>query len=409
MREPSELSGAGLVVALTEVGESDRARVGTKAAVLGELLATGHLVPDGFVVTVDAFRRWRRSGGIALPGEVDLAVRRAYAALGEPDVSVAVRSSAIAEDLPSTSFAGVYDSYLDTVGAEAVVERVLDCWSSLGSPRVVAYRSALERDVDPDADACPDADHPAMAVLVQVMAPADRAGVAMSEDLRRPGSGHTVIEAARGRGTAVVGGAVLPDRYVVDGEGRSVVSKEQADMSAASVLCDDEVVRISAVVRGIAGERGAPQDVEFAIGADGRIWVLQARPITHAVRATRRRSHLPASSGEVVLTGVGASPGTATGAVRILGSSSEAVDLLDGEVLVASTTDPGWIVAMRVAGAIVTDVGGLTSHAAIVSRELGLPCVVGAGTATTDLVDGEIVTVDGSSGTVSRSWGSRVS
>lgn len=396
--------GAGpvdLTVALESVGAADRRTVGTKAANLGELAAAGYLVPAGFVVTVDAFGRWQRSGQGAVPDDVALAVRQAYDSLAERagavDLSVAVRSSATDEDLPSASFAGVYDSYLDVVGGEAVVARVLDCWSSLNTARAAAYRSDRSGPGGPE-----------MAVLVQAMAPTNRAGVALSDDPLDEGSDRIVIEVVHGRGADVVGGSVVPDRYVVD-SANTLMSVEPADPTAGRVLSDREALDVAGVVRSIAELRGGAHDVELALGSDRRIWILQARPLTGAHAAPSELEPNPARepgefapAGEIVLTGVGASSGVAVGRVRVLHHSSEAVDLLDGEVLVAERTDPGWIVAMRLAAAIVTDAGGVTSHAAIVSRELGLPCVVGAGAATVELVDGDVVIVDGGAGTVAR-------
>ena len=390
-----------LTVALESVGAADRRTVGTKAANLGELAAAGYLVPAGFVVTVDAFGRWQRSGQGSVPDDVARAVRRAYDSLAEQagavDPSVAVRSSATDEDLPSASFAGVYDSYLDVVGGEAVVARVLDCWSSLNTARAAAYRSDRSGPGGPE-----------MAVLVQAMAPANRAGVALSDDPLDEGSDRIVIEVVHGRGAAVVGGSVVPDRYVVD-SANTLMSVEPADPTAGRVLSDQEALDVAGVVRGIADLRGGAHDVELALGSDRRIWILQARPLTGAHAAPSELGPNPerepeefAPAHEIVLTGVGASSGVAVGRVRVLHHSSEAVDLLDGEVLVAERTDPGWIVAMRLAAAIVTDAGGVTSHAAIVSRELGLPCVVGAGAATVELVDGDVVIVDGGAGTVAR-------
>lgn len=424
--QPDAAGSVDLIVTLASVGAVDQRAVGTKAANLGDLAAAGYLVPEGFVVTVEAFRRWRRSGASTVPTDVARAVRRAYATLsdetGADAVAVAVRSSATDEDRPSASFAGVYDSYLDVVGGDAVVARVLDCWSSLTTSRATAYRAGRgsgsttgsSTDAPSDADAgaqgsapvstasrVGDPGGPEMAVLVQVMAPADRAGVALSEDPRQADSGRIVLEVVRGRGTAVVGGAVVPDRYVVEASGTALVSVEPGEPSAGQVLSNEEALGVARVVRSVADHRGSPQDVELAVGPDGRVWILQARPLTHRRTASKAASEPLASPGVVVITAIGASPGVATGAVRVLHHSSDAVDLLDGEVLVAPSTDPGWIVAMRVAAAIVTDVGGVTSHAAIVSRELGLPCVVGAGTATADLVDGDVVIVDGAAGTVS--------
>lgn len=400
---------------LDEIGRGDLGRVGAKAANLGELRRAGFEVPDGFVVTTDA--------------DLDAAapeIRDAYGSLGvdtggsvgEP--AVAVRSSTVEEDGPVRSWAGIHDSYLDVVGAESVIARVAECRASLHSPRVDAYD---DRSHDPGPGgrtAGPVRD--SMAVVVQIMAPVDRTGVAFTADPRvATGAAVVVVEAARGAAGSVVDGSAEPDSYAVDPTGPVILSEHRggrpgAAAASTAVLSGREVLSVAALGMRVQALFGAPQDVEWTMDADGSIWVVQARPITtgHPLgdgvvfdgRVEGHGAGGPGNPGdepgEVVVEGVGASPGVATGRVRVLSSPLDGPDLCDGEVLVAPATSPGWIAVMRRAVAVVTDSGGMASHAAIVARELGVPCVVGAGTATMDLHDGEVVTVDGSSGAVHR-------
>lgn len=401
------------VVAFADLRLGDVAEVGGKGANLGELAAAGFPVPDGFVVTVGAYLAALDAAGVrrqvadafgaleggvdgperdeqiralratirgaGLPATLDTAIRDAYRSLGGDDPAVAVRSSAADEDTAGASFAGMHESYADTVGADAVIERVLDCWSSLVSPRSLAYRAERRPGVEP-----------AIAVVVQRMAPVERSGVMFSVDPRGTDPDHLVIEAARGLGEVVVGGIVEPDTYVVDTARSAMVSVRRGEL-AERVLTDDEALALADLGHRIQEHYGRPQDIEWTIGDDGRMWIVQSRPIT-ASAATR----------DAVLVGLGASAGVAVGPVRVLHNPQDGIDLLDGEVLVAPTTSPDWVPVMQRAAAVVTDSGGMTSHAAIVTRELGVPCVVGVRTATTDLADGEVVTVDGGAGTITR-------
>lgn len=445
------MSDARGVVPLSELGIGDVAIAGGKGANLGELTRAGLPVPDGFVVTVDAYRSALDAAGarepvargfadleaqpdgperdrsidalrstvraVGLPPALEADVRTAYASLCDRDgvdVAVAVRSSAVDEDTAGASFAGMHESYANTIGADAVVERVLDCWASLVSPRSIAYRAERR-----------PGEEPGIAVVVQRMAPVDRSGVMFTVDPRGDEPDHLVIEAARGLGEVVVGGIVEPDTYVVDVSRRSIVSsrrghqtsrvvgrtdgtlaEEAVESTGSSVLSDDEVLALASLGRGIQDHYGRPQDVEWTIGPDGDRWIVQSRPITAGAAVAPSRAEESGAVGPTdstpVLEGLGASGGVATGPVRVLRSPHDGFDLLDGEVLVAPTTSPDWVPVMRRAAAVVTDSGGMTSHAAIVTRELGLPCVVGVRTATTELVDGEVVTVDGGAGTVIR-------
>ncbi|MGW4720964.1 PEP/pyruvate-binding domain-containing protein, partial [Nocardia sp. NPDC004260] len=325
-------------------------------------------------------------------------------------VSVAVRSSAVGEDSATASFAGMNLSRTNIRGDDRLMDAVVDCWASLFTPRVLTYRARREMHERPD-----------IAVVVQRMVAARRSGVAFTADPATGRRDRVVIEAARGQGEVVVSGATEPDTYMLDAKGPTLIAARTGhqrfavvpgpdgdqriqlsdEEAAAQVLSEDEalsVARTALQVQQLHG--GIPQDVEWAFD-DERLWLVQARPITTlAGRAdTGTPARAPAPT-QVLLRGLAAAPGRASGAVRILRSPSEGSTLRAGEVLVAAMTNPDWLPTISRASALVTDSGGMTCHAAIVARELGVPCVVGTRTATTTLTEGAVVTVDGSAGQV---------
>ncbi len=430
---PDALSN-GVIAWFGAVGSHDVAQVGGKAANLGELMSAGLPVPDGFAIGAagylrsmeaagsrdrvrDAFERARQSASdqqalasaaadlrqmvtsAGISDDVRAAVLDAYHRLGDR-VPVAVRSSATAEDSAGASFAGMHESIANVIGDDAVLDAVLRCWSSLYGDRAIAYRAS--RDMD---------EEPVIAVVVQVLVPSDSAGVLFTADPSTGGTDVLVVEAAYGLGEAVVSGLVEPDTSIVSKDGPTIIStrvghKSQKLVSgpggtvesvtlpeaeaAARVLSDDQVLELARLGLRVEEHYGEPQDVEWAIH-DGEIHLVQARPITTLGQAR---------AGEVLLHGLAASNGTASGAARILRSPQEGRLLRDGEVLVAPTTNPDWVPTIRRAAGLVTDSGGMTCHAAIVARELGVPCVVGTHDATTTLHDGDLVTVDGRRGVV---------
>jgi len=370
--------------------------------------------------------------GVALPSELADAIDRAYARLaasapgtGEP--IVAVRSSATCEDTAEFSFAGMFESVLGVRGKAALSQAITHCWASTFGARVLYYR--LSRGMAAEMP---------VAVVVQRMIPSQKSGVMFTADPATGAADQVVLEAAWGLGEVVVGGQVTPDHYVVNKISGEVVehriaAKEflleplaeggvkQVDLEGdprehGAVLRESELATL--VKLAVASEQhyGAPQDMEFAI-ADGEIFITQTRPITTlpsraggpaATAASEPLLDAPLSAVEAtpvtppapVVRGLGASPGVATGRVRVLASAADSGQLQPGEILVAAMTSPDWVPLMRRAAAIVTDAGGMTSHAAIVSRELGIPCVVGTRKATRVLKDGAQVTVNGKDGTV---------
>ncbi|WP_400998726.1 phosphoenolpyruvate synthase [Agromyces sp. GXQ0307] len=445
-----------LVSRFEEVRLGDAPTVGGKGANLGEMTSAGLPIPPGFVVTAEAYlravsaagvraellERFRAAaetvndpaalaaaaaalretvGTVAVPDDVRAAILDEYHRLGDR-LPVAVRSSATSEDAEGTSFAGMHETYNNVLGDEDLIARVRDCWASLYGDRVISYRASQGMDEEPE-----------LAVVVQTQIPSDRSGVMFTVDPSTGARDRLVIEAALGLGEVVVSGAVEPDTYVVAKDGPRLISvrvgrqthrlvpgsggtvereelgPEQAD---GRVLSDEEVLEVAALGLRVEAHYGEPQDTEWAYSR-GRLWMLQSRPVTTlgggstptaggtsspSVEGTAPAGTAPA--GTVLLRGLAAAPGRVSGRVRILQEPEDGGRLQAGEILVAPMTNPDWVPTMRRAAAVVTDGGGMTCHAAIVARELGVPAVVGARTATTVLRDAELVTVDGAKGEV---------
>jgi pyruvate,water dikinase len=423
---------------LSELSLADVDYAGGKGANLGELMTAGFEVPGGFAVGAPAYAALVEGTGLRgrleeLLAEVDTedsealqaaaaeaaamvrdepipdwlkdAIAGAYADLGSgsAEPAVAVRSSATAEDSAEASFAGMNESFLNVVGGEQVLDAVRECWASLFGARTIFYRAKRGYEL-----AGID-----IAVIVQLQIPSTRAGVMFTVDPSTGASDQIVIEGSLGLGEAVVAGSVSPDRYVVEREhlailAREVQSKELAieqlpgggtrtrelgkEEGKQPSLSDEWVKQIAEIGVRIQEHYGGPQDVEWAIDADEHLWVLQSRPLT-AIAGEH-------PEGESLLKGLGAAPGTASGKVRVIHSVEDAEQLAEGEILVTRMTAPDWVQLMRRAAAIVTDSGGMTCHAAIVSRELGIPCIAGTREGTKVLRDGELVTVDAGRGVV---------
>jgi len=422
------------VVWFEELSKSSGSFAGGKASNLGEMTRAGFPVPGGFVVTTAAFLAALDAGGArpelqalfegtdadspqalaeasakmralveqaGVPAEVRAAIAGAYAKLGA-DAAVAVRSSATSEDTGSTSFAGMHETYTNVVGEAALIDKIVACWVSAYGQRVIAYRKAEAMD-----------EEPTIAVVVQKMIHSERSGVMFTADPASGDRGTIVIEAAFGLGEVVVGGQVEVDTYVVDKQSETIRSARvgrkafkivrdadghEQNLSLAPdeanrrVLADAEVLEVARLGARVEAHYGAPQDLEWA-EEGGRFYLVQTRPITTLTETQ--------PTGTVLVTGLGASPGVASGKVRVLKTPDQGGQLQAGEVLVAPMTSPDWVPTMRRAAGIVTDSGGMTCHAAIVSRELRIPCIVGARDATRVLRDGELVTIDGRKGQVS--------
>ncbi|WP_327151964.1 PEP/pyruvate-binding domain-containing protein [Nocardia sp. NBC_01329] len=380
---------------------------GGKAGTLGALLRAGLLVPDGFAITSDAYRAALGNSAAKVADGLRDAIAEGLARLGDPPV--AVRSSADNEDTPGASAAGQYESILAVQGAGPVINAVKTCWASLRSQRAIDYRAAAAAEGQGSEPAV-------MAVLVQSLVDAEVSGVMFTPDGRQ---GSTEIEASWGLGLAVVGGTVTPDTYRVDAaeavtkvisdkriridrDGTGLVTRQVSNTDRATATIDDETaVRIARLGRRIASLLGGPQDIEWAI-ADDRIWILQARPITAALPPPPPEldARIASPMSPTSLTGTAGSQGTVTGTARIVRGPGDFTRVLPGDILVCPYTDPAWTPLLRIVKGVVTETGGLLSHAAIVAREMRIPAVLGV-TGVTDLIrDDTAVTIDGSAGTV---------
>jgi pyruvate, water dikinase len=449
---------------LEEVSSADHELVGGKASKLGELVREGLPVPPGFVVTTDSYQAFLEGTPLQVelsaaletlelerPESVDAVSRRirdAFEANEFPpelreeildkyrafcrdhDVRFcAVRSSATAEDLEGASFAGLQETYLNIAGEEPMLAAIRRCWGSLFTPRVLVYRARK------------GFDHRAvrLAVLVQKMVDSTVSGILFTRD-PNTGENHMIVEAGWGLGESIVGGEVTPDHYVVDGLTQRIVLKQLSQQSwrlvredsggnrredvpeaerSAQKLSDERIGRLASLARVIESHYRRPMDIEWC-SEDGQLYIVQARPVTTIppgvggigasmstappppIRASVAPPAAPSGGGDrpPLVRGFGASPGIAGGKVRRLMRASETEQLKAGEVLVTTMTTPDMVPAMTRAAAIVTDEGGMTCHAAIVSRELGVPCVVGTRNGTQTLKDLQEVTVDGKLGTV---------
>ncbi|MBI2871849.1 MAG: phosphoenolpyruvate synthase [Chloroflexi bacterium] len=437
-------TGDRVVLWFGEVGKADVAQAGGKGASLGALTEAGAPVPPGFIVTTDAYSRFLRDSSLTetisrilhsldhnegavlesassrikgfvssapFPDDIAREAVEAYRKLGGG--LVAVRSSATAEDLPEASFAGQQATFLNVSGEADLLTAIQGCWASLFEARAIFYR--CEQGYDHLSTA--------IAVVVQRMVQSEVSGVMFTADPVSSDRTRMEIEAVFGLGEGVVSGVLTPDRYVV-GKGtlrvleKHIVSQERmlirnpgrlggkeeaniwVDVSGerrrAQKLPDEAIVELARIGRQLEEANSYPQDIEWA-QEGGRLYVLQCRPITTLGDGQTGGLQL---EGLVLAKGAGASPGAASGPAMVISGVGEMERVKRGDVLVAEMTTPDFVPAMKRAVAIVTDKGGRTCHAAIVSRELGIPCVVGAGNATRRLVSGTVVTVDGTHGQV---------
>lgn len=428
-----------------DLNKSDIAIAGGKGANLGELTQAGIPVPPGFVVTAETYQKFMEDTGIndkvldildkidindtkalqaaaeeiksiiietPIPDDMIMFIKEAYNQLcqrvGEDDTDVAIRSSATAEDLPEASFAGQQDTFLHVSGDEEVIEYVRKCWASLFEARAIFYRE--ENDFEHSKVL--------IAVVVQKMAMADKAGVMFTVN---PSTGEEIalIEGSWGLGEAVVSGDVTPDNYQVDKKNNEVINVTISDKKVMytndesgtsikvdvpenkrneRVLSDEELIELTEMGKRVQAHYGEPMDTEWAFERDN-LFLLQARPIT-TLDGSKPAEDGDSVDGEVLVRGLGASPGIATGLVKIVLDIDELDKIEEGDVMVTTMTTPDMVPAMRRASGIVTDEGGVTCHASIISRELGIPCVVGTGDATKTLKENTGVTLDGKKGLV---------
>ena len=320
-------------------------------------------------------------------------------------VFVAVRSSATAEDLEDASFAGQQDTFLNIKGNEDLIEKIKKCFASLFTSRAIYYRQKKGFKHEGTK----------LAVIVQKMINSDKSGVIFSKDPSYKND-DIIIEAVFGLGEGIVSGKITPDRYIVSGDlemlekkisnkkiaitrdsdGKKVQMKLQEDKSNSQVLKDYEVNKLSEIALKLEEHYQKPQDIEFAIEKN-EIYIVQTRAITTIKGRIKEGKEL---EGEMILKGLAASPGIAYGKIKIVRNLKNLDKINQGDVLVTKMTNPDMVVVMQKASAIVTDEGGITSHAAIISREMGIPAIVGTEEATLKLKEGEIITVNGFTGKI---------
>jgi pyruvate,water dikinase len=428
-----------------QVNKEDIALVGGKGANLGEMTQAGFPVPDGFIITSTAYFNFLRENSLTtkinhLLGTInfnksdsllqvashiqkliksseiseDLVkdIIRNYRILSGPlaDALVAVRSSATAEDLPGASFAGQQETFLNVIGETSLIIKIKEAWASLFEPRAIFYRHEQRFDHF----------RVGIAIVVQKMIESEKSGVMFTTDPVTNEKSKIVIEAIYGLGELIVQGAVTPDHYEVDKNEMKILTKYISHQEKKLVrtkdtnkevkinkkesdkqkITDNQILDLALLGKKLERHYYFPQDIEWAIEKD-KIYIVQTRPIT-TIDTSKKKNLISEKSITLplILQGAPASFGIASGPVRIINSLHDIPKIQIGEILVASQTNPDYVPAMKKAVAIITDKGGRTSHAAIVSRELGIPAVVGTEKATLILKTGMVVTVNGEKGEV---------
>jgi len=442
----------------SELNKKSGSTAGGKGANLAEIYNLGIPVPPGFVITAQAYDYFIKTSGLnnkikillekidyedtskldeitkeireliesgSFPEEMREEILEAYEVLGADDsnlrdkpanyiikkspepIFVAVRSSATTEDLAEASFAGQQETFLNVKGGADLLEYIKKCFSSLFTPRATYYRN--KKGFRHEAAS--------LAVVIQKMVDSDKSGVIFSKDpsMKRE---DVIIEAVWGLGEGIVSGKITPDRYIVS-QGFQILEKEIGDKKIAitrnaagkeeiiklkeerakqQVLKDHEITRLAEIALKLEAHYQKPQDIEFAIESN-EIYIVQTRPIT-TMKKRFASKDLKELKGEIILKGLAASPGIGVGKIKIVHNLKDLENVKQGDVLVTEMTNPDMVVTMQRSVAIVTDEGGLTAHAAIVSREMGIPAVVGTKEATKKLKEGEIITVDGFTGKI---------
>lgn len=426
----------------SQIDKNDIPLVGGKGANLGEMTKAGFPVPPGFVVTSSAYYYFLKNNHLKekidkelylldyqdpenlqrittrikkiiesapVPADLSKLIIKNYEKLGSQlrQVYVAIRSSATAEDLPGASFAGQQETFLNIKGEASVVEYVRKAWASLFTPRAVFYR----------AEKGFDHFKVGIAIPIQKMIQSEISGIMFTVNPLNNNKSQLVIEAIYGLGELIVQGSVTPDYYLVDKQNLEIVKKQinpqeiqltkvnsktlerkvSQNKRKKAKLNEEDIIKLAKIGKQLQSHYFFPQDVEWA-WEKKKLYILQTRPITtlgKQAKVKQKTIGLP-----ILFSGQGASPGLVSGRVRILSSASQVSKVEAGEILVAKMTTPDFVPAMRKAVAIITDAGGLTSHAAIVSRELGVPCVVGTEIATQKLKNGQLVTLNGRTGQI---------
>lgn len=436
--------------------------VGGKSSSLGEMTAkTDVPVPYGFATTAYAYRYFIKESGLEekmrsilseltdvensallrdvsarlrdaimaekMPQDLQDAIGAAYVELGkrvgEENPYVAVRSSATAEDLPDASFAGQQDTYLNVQGAETIIAKVKECYASCFTDRAVYYREKQ------------GFDHieVALSAVVQMMVFSKTSGVMFTVNVATGDDNNILIEAAFGLGEYVVQGTVTPDNYTISKHDHKIIDRcvnEQdimlvrkkggdceevqvpEELRKVQTLTDEQILELADYAKKIEKHYGCYMDMEWGVDErTNKIWILQARPETVWSRRNKEggakvqeSKSMTTTDHKVIVKGLPASPGKVSGSVHVILDPSRIDEFKEGEILVTEMTAPDWVPAMKKAKAIVTDSGGMTCHASIVSRELGIPCIVGTKSrgeaATVTIPDGIDVTIDATHGVV---------
>ncbi len=432
-----------------ELNRNSLGEAGGKGANLGEMYDAGFPIPNGFVTTSGAYFKFLDANNLRepitkilaaldvnnsdalnkasaeikqlivegqIPRDIHDDIVNAYKKLNEMagrEVYVAVRSSATAEDLPTASFAGQQSTFLNIFGEKEVVKAVKDCWASLFESRAIFYR--VQNNFEHMKVG--------LSAVVQMMVQSEKAGVVFTVDPMTQDKNVISIETAYGLGEVVVSGSITPDTYYVDKnnfkilkknvvkqpwmlvkiEGKNQHAEIKEDLQGNQKLSDLEIKDLAKICAKIEQHYEFPQDIEYAF-EKGNLYIVQSRPITTLTEEEKPEGEQmkakSATEAEKILQGLGASPGIGVGPVKLIKSSKEIKRMEGGEILVTEMTTPDFVPAMKKAAAIVTDTGGMTSHAAIVSRELGVPCIVGTQEGTKILKEGVTVSVDGTHGIV---------
>jgi len=424
----------------SEISMNDVASVGGKGASLGEMVNSGFPVPNGFVVTSGAYFKFVEDMGIQkrivaaidavdventaqleavsasireliektrMPGQIRLEIMENYKILSQNEPAiVAVRSSATAEDLPEASFAGQQETYLNIQGEKEVVNAVQRCWASLFTARAVYYRKKQGFGTEKVG----------LCAVVQKMVESEVSGIMFTADPTGD-LDKVIIEAGFGLGETVVSGSITPDNFVVDKTGEKIVSKKinkqewmlvkegkenvrinlGPGKAGMQKMSDEKVIELAKIGKRIESHYAKPMDIEWAM-EHNELFIVQARPITTLEKKVAGQA--VETTQKPLLEGLAAAPGVVTGIVKIVPEIEDIEKVKTGDILVTKMTSPSWVPVMKKAKGIITNEGGRTCHAAIVSRELGIPCVVGTSNATEALRDGEEVTIDGFTGKV---------
>lgn len=436
-----------LVLPFSKIRKEDIPLVGGKGANLGEMYSFGIPVPNGFVITAQAYEKVIEHNALQpvireiirqtevsnqkeleksaikiqrlistanIPSELVSEIFENYSSLkpGDKNPLVAVRSSATAEDLPDASFAGQQESYLDIKGESNLIQAVRHAWASLWGARAIFYRATKGYNHFKVL----------LAIPVQLMVQSDVSGVVFSVNPVSKNKNQVVVESVWGLGDYMVQGVVNPDHYIVNKDTLSIHSRQNVPQTIMEVhdypsgvkkanvpvkkinapkLTDDQIIELAKLSIKLHQHYFFPQDSEFAV-ENGKIYVVQTRPITtlNMGKGTKQVSEKQIANLKQLIQGEPASFGIGFGKVVKIKSAKEIDKVKEGDVLVTEMTAPDYVPAMKRASAIVTDKGGQTSHAAIVSRELGIPAVVGAKVATKILKEDQLVTVNGSTGVV---------